>query len=207
MLVGTGLMLRSYQLRSGVPQSNRYVVLLIGLLLCTSNNLIATIPLLVLFSLFYFLRAPFLFFPVFYALNLLVTPQVLNLDESFFARFSSYSQFLHLPPEDRWLGIGFDQYSTLQFPVYVSPEGLATLVVDSIASLWGGILLEGGIIFTTLFCLYLSRLCQTARNSTGYALMAILIMLANYYSPWWPIVSLALAYTIVSRTQSTQGEQ
>jgi len=202
MLVGTGLMLRAFEKRSGESQRRRYWVLMLGLLFCTSNSLFAILPLLALFSLFYVLRAPFLFFVVFYAANLLVTPYVLNLDESFFARFSSYAQFMHLPATQWWFGIGFNQYATLPFPVFVSPEGFSTLVVDSIASLWGGVLLEGGIVFATLFCLYLSRLTQTARDGTGYALMAILIMLANYYSPWWPIVSLALAYTIVSRDPS-----
>jgi len=152
-----------------------------------------------LFSLFYYLRAPILFFIVFYILNFALTPIVLNIDESFFARFMSYAQFAALPTSEWWLGIGFGQYSTLPFPVFISPEGASTLVVDSIASLWGGVLLEGGIVFATLFCLYLTRITQMARNSTGFALMAILIMLANYYSPWWPIVSLALAYTIASR--------
>jgi hypothetical protein len=199
MLVGTALMLRSYQMRRGLSQGRRFAVIAIGLLLCTSNSLFATLPLLLLFGLFAFLRVPFLFFVLFYAVNLSIAPAVLNVDETFFARFSSYIQFLRLDPSQWWFGIGFNQYSKLEFPRFVSPEGTATLVVDSIASLWGGVLLEGGIFFATLFCLYLSRLTRVAKDSTGFALMAILIMLANYYSPWWPIVSLALAYTVVSQ--------
>jgi hypothetical protein len=157
------------------------------------------LPILLLFSFFYRLRAPFIFFIVFYLVSIAVTPVLLNVDETFFARFSSYAQFVQLPLPQWWLGIGFGQYASLPFPVFVSPEGLSTLVVDSIASLWGGVLLEGGIVFATLFCLYLARLTQTAKDSTGYALIAVLILLANYYSPWWPIVSLALAYAIYSR--------
>jgi len=199
MLVGTALMLRSYQIRSGESQRRRYFVLLAGLLLCTSNSLFATLPLLGVFSLFYFFRAPFLFFLLFYVFNLVVTPIVLNIDETFFARFTSYAQFLHLPVSQWWFGIGFNQYSTLPVPIFITPDGIPTLVVDSIASLWGGVLLEGGIVFAAMFCFYLNRLTQAARDSTGYALLAILLMLANYYSPWWPIVSLALAYSIVSR--------
>lgn len=206
MLVGTGLMLRSYEKRSQSSQRSRYFVLLVGLLLCTSNSLLATLPLLILFSFFYYFRAPFLFFIVFYLANLAIAPLVLNIDESFFARFASYAQFLGLPASRWWLGIGFGQYSSLPYPVFISPEGLSTFVVDSIASLWGGVLLEGGIVFATLFCLYLTRITQLAKDSTGYALMAILIMLANYYSPWWPIVSLALAYTIASRNPSQPVE-
>ncbi|CAN5395260.1 hypothetical protein BH11ARM2_BH11ARM2_10630 [soil metagenome] len=199
MMIGTGLMLRSYEIRSGEKQKKRYYVLLLGLILCTSNSLFATLPLLALFSFCYFLRVPLVFFILFYAVNLAITPIVVNIDETFFARFTSYSQFLKLPVSDWWLGIGFNQYSTLPTPVFISDEGIPTLAVDSIASLWGGVLLEGGIVFATMFCLYVDRLTRAARDSTGYALMAILIMLANYYSPWWPVVSLALAYTIVSR--------
>ena len=199
ILVGAALMFNTFAKRSGESQKRRIAVILIGLLLCTSNNLFATLPLLAVFSLFFLLRAPFLFFVVFYLANLFVAPQLLNLDESFYARFSSYSQFLNLPHTQWWFGIGFNRYSSLDIAQYVSPEGLPGLVVSSIASLWGGLLLEGGIVFTTLFCFYVSRVCTEARSAAGYSLVAILIMLANYYSPWWPIVSLALAYAIVSR--------
>jgi hypothetical protein len=199
ILVGSGLLFRSYQIRTGEVQTRRYWVILLGLMLCTSNSLFATVPLLLLFSLFYSIRAPFLFFVAFYALNLAIAPAVINIDETFFARFSSYEQFVRLPPWQWLTGTGFNQYSSLQFPVFVNEDGIATMVVDSIASLWGGVLLEGGIFFALLFCLYLSRITQVAKSGTGFALMAILIMLANYYSPWWPIVSLALAYALVSR--------
>jgi len=199
ILVGSALMLYTYAKRSGESQRWRIAVIVAGLLLCTSNNLFATLPLLAVFSLFFYLRVPFLFFVVFYLGNLFVAPRLLNLDESFFARFSSYSQFMALPQSRWWFGIGFNRYATLETAQYISPEGLPGLVVSSIASLWGGILLEGGIVFTTLFCTYISRVCTQARSAAGYSLVAILIMLANYYSPWWPIVSLAIAYAIVSR--------
>jgi hypothetical protein len=200
MMVGIALIVYSFGKRSGESQTGRFWVLGLGLLLCTSNSLIATIPLLAIFTLFSFLRAPFAFFVCFYLVNLFIAPYVVNLDETFFARFSSYQQFLSLPSARWWFGIGFNQYATtFQFPTFYSPEGVSTLVVDSIASLWGGVLLEGGIVFATLFCFYLSRISQASKDATGFALIAILIMLANYYSPWWPIVSFALAYTVISR--------
>jgi len=146
ILVGAALMFNTFGRRSGESQKRRVAVIILGLLLCTSNNLFATLPLLALFSLFYYLRVPFLFFVAFYMANLFLAPQLLNLDESFFARFSSYSQFLNLPDTQWWFGIGFNRYSTLNAAQYVSPEGLPGLVVSSIASLWGGLLLEGGIV-------------------------------------------------------------
>jgi hypothetical protein len=148
---------------------------------------------------------PYLFFALFYAVNLALAPRMLNLDETFFARFSSYAQFLRLPESQWWLGIGFNQYSTLPTPVFLNAAGTPTFAVDSIASLWGGMLLEGGLAFATAFCLYVDRVTCAARDLTGYALVAILIMLANYYSPWWPIVSLALAYAVYSRNSSAEA--
>jgi len=205
MLLGSLFLLRSYQQRSGVSQRRTIGVIVAGLLLCTSNSLFAALPILLLFSLFYRLRITWLFFVVFYAANLLIYPIVLNRDETFFARFSSYSQFAALPPDQKILGIGFNQYATLELPQFVNALGITTQIVESLGSLWGGLLLEGGIIFTVIFCLYVDHLIRGARWGTGYALMAILIMLANYYSPWWPIVSLALAYVLYSRAPFRAG--
>ena len=199
MLIGSFFLIHSYERRSGISQKRIKLLMVIGMLLCSSDNLFATLPLLLLFSLLSRYRLTWLFFVLFYTANLVIYPRVLNLDESFFARFSSYSLFAAEPFTTQLLGIGFNQYNKLNVIQYVSPEGLPGLVVDSLGSLWGGLLLEGGIVFTVCFCLYITRLVNDAKFGTGYALMAILIMLANYYSPWWPIASFALAYVLYSR--------
>ncbi len=199
MLLGVMLLLYSYGLRIEKSQRKRMWVIGVGLLLCTSNNLFATIPLVFLFWIFSLFNVSLLFFVCFYFANFLVTPFLLNVDESFFARFSSYHQFLDLKPMQQILGIGFNQYRSLPIPQFVTPEGSATLVVESLGSLWGGILLEGGVVFSSLFCIYVARVSRESRHGFGFAFVAILIMLANYYSPWWPIVSLALAYSIHSQ--------
>lgn len=199
MLIGSFFLLRSYERRSGISQKHIKLLMVIGMLLCTSDNLLATLPLLLLFGLLSRYRLTWLFFVLFYAANLVIYPQVLNLDESFFARFSSYSLFAAEPFMTQLLGIGFNQYNKLNVIQYMTPEGLPGLVVESLGSLWGGLLLEGGIVFTVCFCLYIIRLVNGAKFGTGFALMAILIMLANYYSPWWPITSFALAYVLYSR--------
>ena len=199
MLIGSFFLLQSYERRSGISQKQIKLLLVIGMLLSTSDNLFATLPLLLFFSLLSRYRLTWLFFVLFYTANLVIYPRVLNLDESFFARFSSYSLFAAEPFTTQLLGIGFNQYNKLNVIQYMTPEGLPGQVVDSLGSLWGGLLLEGGIVFTVCFCLYITRLVNGAKFGTGYALMAILIMLANYYSPWWPITSFALAYVLYSR--------
>jgi|GEM_PF-2560698 len=199
MLIGCFFLFHSYQLRSGVSQKWIKATIVGGMLMCSSDNLFATLPLLLFFGLLYRYRLTWLFFVLFYAANLIIYPRVLNLDESFFARFSSYSLFAAEPFTTQLLGIGFNQYNKLNVIQYITPEGLPGLVVEALSSLWGGLLLEGGILFTICFCLYANRLVNIAKFGTGYALMAILIMLANYYSPWWPILSFALAYVLHSR--------
>ena len=206
MLLGTLMILRSYAVRSGESQSKQMWVVGLGLLLCTSNNLFATLPLVLIFSIFSYYNLPFLFFVLFYLVNVVATPLLINVDESFFARFSSYGQFLGLDSFHQLLGIGFGQYNTLPIPQFVSSDGIPSLLVDSLASLWGGLLLEGGAIFTVVFCVYVSKISLSSKNGFGFAFVAILLMLANYYSPWWPIVSLALAYTIVSKTPYKRAE-
>ena len=199
MLIGSFFLLHSYEQRSGASQKWIKLTTVLGMLLCTSDNLLATLPLLLIFSLLYRLRLTWLFFVLFYVANLAIYPRIINLDSSFFARFSSYSIFAAEPFTNQLLGIGFNQYNKLNVIQYITPLGVPDLIVDSLGSLWGGLLLEGGIVFTACFCLYITRLVNGAKFGTGYALMAILIMLANYYSPWWPITSFALAYLLHSR--------
>lgn len=200
VLLGILFILISYARRTGLSQRKRIQWIAFGLLLCTSNSLFATLPLVLIFALFAFFRVPFLFFVAFYLANFLVMPYLINWDESFFARLQSYRQFLGLDPFHMLFGIGFNQYaSAVEAPQFISPEGIPLLTVSSIASLWGGVLFEGGLVFATLFCGYVTDLYQRAKDGFGFAFIVVLIMLANYYSPWWPIVSFALAYVVISR--------
>lgn len=176
------------------------IFMMIGLVLCTSNNLFATIPLLLLFGLFYRWKIPWMFFLVFYAANLIIFSYLMNLDASFFARFSSYNIFITLPLEQKIFGIGLNQAAAeLGLVRFVNENGLEGDLYDPLSSLWGGLLVEGGILFTACFCLYVTRLTTYAKDGTAYALMASLLMLANYYSPWWPVLSLTIAYVLHSR--------
>ncbi len=199
MLISCLFLFHSYQSRSGESMKRVKIYIVLGLLLCTSNNLFATIPLLLLFALFYKRKKVWMFFLVFYAANLIFFSSLMNIDASFFARFSSYNIFISLPLDQKIFGIGFNQAATeLGLVRFVSDIGLEGDLYDPLSSLWGGLLVEGGILFTACFCMYMSRLTMMAKHATGYALMATLLMLANYYSPWWPVLSLTVAYVLHS---------
>jgi hypothetical protein len=166
--------------------------------------------LLVLFALFYRLRITWLFFVAFYIMNLLVAPGVVWLGETFFTRFIAYRIFADAPTAVQLIGVGFNRYHTLQgesygpfayMPPPVMPGFVASRtdeITANLYSMWGGLLIEGGLVFVGVFCAYVVRVVARARDATGYALIAVLLMLANFYSPWWPIVAFALAYALHS---------
>jgi hypothetical protein len=76
--------------------------------------------------------------------------------------------------------------------------------VASLASIWGAWLFEGGVVLVALVIWWLAHVIRGAGWREGLALVALLLMLSNYNSPWWPIVSLAVAECMVDRRPGAQ---
>lgn len=198
LLVGATLLNVAYAYRRSKPLFLKISVLAgaVGLAMCTSNNLFATAIILAAFWPFVRNRRLMLLFVTYYAVVLVITPVVLLRDTTYFARFSAYDIFLRSGPLDQIVGRGLGSYSRYFEVNQVQFDGQD---VASLASIWGAWLFEGGVILAGLVVWWLARTVRRAGWREGLALVAILLMLSNYNSPWWPIVSLALAECLTDR--------
>lgn len=206
MLVGATLINLAY----GYRVANRQFVMIppivgaLGLAMATSNNLFATTIIIAAFWPLIRNRRVVLLFVTYYIAAVIVTPFVLLRDTTFFARFSAYEIFRISGPVEQLFGHGVGSY-----PQYFEANGVQYLGQDvaSLASIWGGWLFEGGVVLVALVILWLGRVVWRAEWREGLALVALLLMLSNFNSPWWPIASLALAQCLVHTRRETQWNQ
>lgn len=202
ILVGATLLNVAYAIRTTRPNFLKVSVLAgaFGLAMCTSNNLFATLLIVAAFWPFIRRRRIALMLGVYYFAVLVVTPFVLLRDTTFYARFSAYDIFLGSDPIHQVVGRGIGSYPNFFAIHQVQFDGQD---VASLASIWGGWLFEGGIVLVGLVIWWLAGVVRGAGWREGLALIAVLLMLSNYNSPWWPIVSLALAQCLVQRRKET----
>lgn len=200
MLVGATLLNVAYAYRRSKSCFLKLSVLAggFGLAMSTSNNLFATTLIIGAFWPFVRNRRVMFLLGSYYVAALVVTPMVLLRDVTYFARFSAYDIFLRSGFIDRLLGRGTGAYERFFETNQVQFDGQE---VASLASIWGAWLFEGGVVLVVLVVWWLSRIIRRAGWREGLALLALLLMLSNYNSPWWPIVSLALAECLVDRQE------
>ena len=203
LLVGATLLNVAYAYRRSKPTFLKVSVLAggVGLAMCTSNNLFATAIIIAAFWPFVRNRRIVVLFGTYYAIALVITPVVLYRDVTFFARFSAYDIFLRSGPLDQLLGRGLGSYGHYFMINQVTFDGQD---VASLASIWGAWLFEGGLVLVALVIWWLAHVIRGAGWREGLAFVAVLLMLSNYNSPWWPIVSLALAECMVDRRRGAQ---
>jgi hypothetical protein len=196
MLVGSVLLLTAFASRHGFTSWWRMSTMIgaIGLALCTSNNMFATIAIILGSWILIHRGRVTLVLASYYVAAILVTPYVLNRDITYYSRFSPYDIFLRSSPIDQIAGRGLGSY-----PAYFAREQVSFNGVDvaSLASVWGGFLFDGGVLLAALVVWWIARVIRRSPWREGIALFAVLIMLSNYNSPWWPLVSLALAQCLV----------
>jgi hypothetical protein len=204
MLVGATLLNVAYAHRRSKPLFLKVSVLAgaLGLAMSTSNNLFATTLILAAFWPFVRNRRVMLLLSTYYLVALVVTPIVLFRDVTYYSRFSAYDIFLRSGPVDQLFGRGTGAYSSYFELNQVQFGGQD---VASLASIWGAWLFEGGLVLVALVIWWLARVIRGAGWREGVALLALLLMLSNYNSPWWPIVSLALAECLVTRERIQHG--
>lgn len=198
MLVGLTLLLVAYAIREGRPKMLAGSVLLggLGLAMSTSNNFLGTTIIVASFWPLIRRRRIVLLMSVYYFAALLVTPFVLMRGLTYFARFSAYDIFLKSGPLDQTIGRGVGSYPEF---FESNPVRFQNVDIDSLASLWGGLLFEGGVVLVALAIWWIARIMRDAGWREALALIATLLMLSNFNSPWWPIVSLAVAQCLVYR--------
>ena len=203
MLVGATLLNIAFAFRRSKPLFLKVAVLAgaAGLAMSTSNNLFATALIVGAFWPFIRNRRVMLLFATYYVTALLVTPLVLYRDVTYFARFSAYDIFLRSNVVDQLVGRGAGAYGRYfeTFQVQFQNQDVASL-----ASIWGAWLFEGGLVLVGLVIWWLARIVRRTGWREGLALVALLLMLSNYNSPWWPVVSLALAECLVTRRNGEQ---
>lgn len=196
LLVGSILLLYAHARRTVRPTLRLATIVVggLGLALCTSNNLFATS--LILASTWPLVRRRRIaaVLGVYYLAALVVTPLVLLRDTTYFARFSAYSIFLRADLLSQLVGRGLGAYPTYfrEHPVIFKGQP-----VESLASVWGGFLFEGGALLVILVIGWLAFVVRRATWREGLALFAVLLMLSNYNSPWWPLVCLSLAQCLI----------
>jgi hypothetical protein len=200
LLVGSVLLLIAYAHRTRQPGILKVSVALgaIGLFVTTSNNLFATV--LIVAAAWPFIRRRHIatVLAVYYLVVLWITPFVLNRDVTYYSRFFAYHVFLDSSLIDQFLGRGIGAYPSFFRAFHPQFQGQD---VASLASIWGGFIFEGGVVLVVLVVGWLATVVRRTQWREGLALLALLLMLSNYNSPWWPIVSLALAQCFVSTRQ------
>jgi hypothetical protein len=192
LLVGSVLLLYAYAKRTGQVRFGRWALLLglLGLCMSTSNNLFATIAIVGAGWPLVRRRTPYPILIVYYGVVLVATPILLNRDLTYYARFSSYDIFLRSSGLQKVFGHGVGSYIGYFREHQVNYQGIE---VASLASLWGSFLFEGGIVLAGLVIVWVQTVMRRTGWREGFALFALLIMLSNFNSPWWPVVSLAFA--------------
>ena len=200
MVVGSTLLLIAYAVRTNRPRLLAGSALLgaAGLAMSTSNNFFATTLILAAFWPLIRRRRVASLFSAYYLAAIVVTPFVLLRDLTYFARFSAYDIFLHSSPLVQAIGRGVGSYPQFQD---LNPIMFNGIPIDSLASIWGGVLFEGGVLLVGLTIWWIARIMRGAGWREGLALLAVLLMLSNFNSPWWPIVSLAIAQCFITPTK------
>jgi hypothetical protein len=198
VLVGATLLNIAYAVRRNRSVFLRVSVLAgaAGLAMSTSNNLFATSIIIAAFWPFIRRRRVMLLFAAYYVVAVLVTPFVLTRDVTYYARFSAYDIFLSSNILEQLLGRGVGAYDRFFEINQVQFDGQD---VASLASVWGAWLFEGGIALVALVIWWIAQVTRRAGWLESLSFIALLLMLSNYNSPWWPIVCLALAECLVGR--------
>jgi hypothetical protein len=203
MMAGSVLLLLTYAHRRQRPRLFRVTAAIgvIGLALCTSNNLFATALIIAAGWAFIRKRRVTTVLVVYYIAAMIVTPLVLYRDITYYARFSPYDIFLRSGPLDQFIGRGLGSY-----PAYFAVEQVRFdgIEVRSLASVWGGFLFEGGVVLVILVIGWLARLIRSTGWPEGLTLLTVLLMLSNYNSPWWPLVSLAVAQCLFRQRKDSE---
>jgi hypothetical protein len=206
LLVGSGLLLVAYASRTRQFGLLKLSLAFggIGLFVTTSNNLFATGLIVAASWPFIRRRRIAVILVIYYLIALWVTPSVLNRDVTYYSRFFAYDVFRRSSLIDQVLGHGIGSYPSFfrTFRPHFDNQDVASL-----ASVWGGFIFEGGVTLVALVIIWLARVVQRTQWPEGLALLALLLMLSNFNSPWWPIVSLALAQCFVTKRQSTGQRQ
>ena len=192
LLVGSTLLLIAYASRTKQPGVMKAAVALgaIGLFVTTSNNLFATILIVGAAWPFVRRRRVAIILAAYYLTVIWLTPFVLNRDITYYTRFFAYDVFRKSTSITQVLGHGVGAYPSFFRVFHPQFQGQD---VASLASVWGGFLFEGGVVLVLLVVWWLATVVRKTQWREGLALLALLLMLSNYNSPWWPIVSLALA--------------
>ena len=200
LLVGSTLLLVAYASRAKQPGILKASVALgvLGLFVTTSNNLFATILILAAAWPFIRRRRIAVILAAYYLIAIVLTPFVLNRDVTYYSRFFAYAVFRKSTVITQVLGHGVGAYPSFFRMFHPRFQGQD---VASLASVWGGFLFEGGVVLVLLVVWWLATVVRRTQWREGLALLALLLMLSNYNSPWWPIVSLALAQCfLISRS-------
>jgi hypothetical protein len=200
LLVGSTLLLITYFHRTNARtlMSIAAVVGGFGLAMSTSNNLFGT--LIIIGSAWPLIRHRriALVMTTYYMGALIIAPHVLNRDLTFYARFSAYDIYLHSDILRILIGHGLGSFPRFAKEMDVAFNGVSILSLNSV---WGGFLFEGGALLAILAISWLAGIIRTSPWRDGLTLFALLLMLSNYNSPWWPLVCLALAQCLVNRRE------
>jgi hypothetical protein len=202
LLVGSVLLLVAYAFRTKQFGLLKVSLALggIGSFVATSNNLFATVLIVAASWPFIRRRRIAVILVIYYLGVLLVTPFVLNRDVTYYSRFFAYDVFRKSSLINQILGRGIGTYPSFFRAFHPQFEGQD---VASLASVWGGFVFEGGVVLAVLVIVWLATIIHRTQWREGLALLALLLMLSNFNSPWWPIVSLALAQCFVTERQFT----